>query len=205
MRGRKSWGELSEGFWKGAHLYLRSKLSASEMSLKGKETNAVALIKKSGPDQWAPSDCSACNFGRVQKNDAIIVIQLHGNRVNTLHPYPTPNSLPLLPQHHQYEPVGNVFLRSCAPIWSWKCEDWMYHCFEVKIYTFEKGRLSPKSVARRSKTNVTLLRRKDRTLWTPNLHMPFLMSTRKWREHHCSMSHSAMWSLYPFLFFWAFL
>lgn len=115
MRGRKSWGELSEGFWKGAHLYLRSKLSASEMSLKGKETNAVALIKKSGPDQWAPSDCSACNFGRVQKNDAIIVIQLHGNQVNTLHPYPTPSSLPLLPQHHQYEPAGNVFLRSCAP------------------------------------------------------------------------------------------
>lgn len=57
----------SEGFWKGAHLYLRSKLSASEMSLKGKETNAVALIKKSGPDQWAPSDCSACNFGQCRK------------------------------------------------------------------------------------------------------------------------------------------
>ena len=35
-------------------MYLRSKLSASEMSLEGKETNAAALIKKNGPDQWAP-------------------------------------------------------------------------------------------------------------------------------------------------------
>ena len=115
MRGRKSWGEISEGLWKGVHLYLRSKLSASEMSLEGKETNAVALIKKNGPDQWAPSDCSACNFGRVQKNDALIIIQLHGNQIDTLHPYPTPHSLPLLPKHRQYEPAGNMFPWSCAP------------------------------------------------------------------------------------------
>ena len=86
VQGRKSWGEISGRLWKGAHVYLRSKLSASEMSLEGKETNAAALIKKNGPDQWAPSDCSACNFGRVQKNDAIIIIQLHGNQVDTLHP-----------------------------------------------------------------------------------------------------------------------
>lgn len=92
MRGRKSWGEISEGLWKGVHLYLRSKLSASEMSLEGKETNAVALIKKNGPDQWAPSDCSACNFGRVQKNDAIIIIQLHGNQVDSYIHIPPPTA-----------------------------------------------------------------------------------------------------------------
>lgn len=38
-------------------------------------------MKKNGPDQPALSGCSACNFCRMQENDAIIIIQLHGHGV----------------------------------------------------------------------------------------------------------------------------
>lgn len=38
-------------------------------------------MKKNGSDQPALSGCSACNFCRMQENDAIIIIQLHGHGV----------------------------------------------------------------------------------------------------------------------------
>lgn len=57
----------------------------------------MAFMKKNGLDQWAPSDCSVCSFDRMQKNDAIIIIQLHGNQVDTLHPFTSCSLAPALP------------------------------------------------------------------------------------------------------------
>lgn len=116
-------GKAEESFLRDsekAHLYLRSKLSGPGNESQGKGDKRRGFDK----EKWSRSMgtvrllCVVVFFSSV-KNDAIIVIQLHVTRSIRLHPYPTPSSLPLSPPAPPHEPVGNVFLRSCAPVWSW--------------------------------------------------------------------------------------